>query len=403
MANEVLRFCTQCGTKVPGEAQFCVSCGASLGRAPKETARPALRTSPAALAVAALLLVAGTAALFATIQQGGTAARAVPGSPSGGRAQVPDNVPAGHPSVELPADMVRILDELRAKAEGAPDDLEAWTNLGRATYRAGRLDHDYFDQAAKAFDHVLELDPNNKEAIRTRGNIAYEQRDYATAAKDYQRYLELDPQHAGVATDLGSALLFQGKTEDAVATYRKVLSEHPDFVPAHVNLGIALHGAGRVKEAEEEFDKAKQLAKTPEERAEVERIIAAARGELGTAGGKESEPGAAVTSNADTSFQKAADSMLRSQPILGQKIAAIEWTGAAAAKVRIAGFPMDQMPDVMRNKFKATLNGNLASLAGDHGVREPISVDLIDDDSGRVLDHLDGKEFVELFDESRYQ
>ena len=410
MANEASKYCTQCGTKAAAGAGFCVSCGASLGggvQAPPPTPRPAIKASPVALTVAGLFLAVGTAALLAVFEQGETAARAVPGSPSGAPTEVPANVPAGHPSVELPADVVRILDDLREKAEAAPDDLEAWTNFARATYRAGRLDHDYFKQAAEAFDHVLELAPDNKEAVRMRGNIAYEQRDYAAAAKDYQRYLELDPGHAGVATDLGSALLFQGKTDEAVAIYRKVLTDHPDFVPAHVNLGIALHGDGRVEEAQKEFDKAKELAKTPEERAEVERIIAAARGAFGAedeaAEDSRNAPSGDTAANGESSFQRAADRMLHSQPILGEKIAGIEWTGAAAATVRIADFPMDQMPDVMRNKFKATLNGKLASLAGDHGVGDPISVDLVDDASGRVLDHLDGKEFVELFDESRYQ
>ena len=53
-----------------------------------------------ALTVAGLFLAVGTAALLAVFEQGETAARAVPGSPSGAPTEVPANVPAGHPSVE---------------------------------------------------------------------------------------------------------------------------------------------------------------------------------------------------------------------------------------------------------------------------------------------------------------
>ncbi len=402
MADDALRYCTRCGKRLQARAAFCAACGApARGQAvPAQPLR--LKASPAGLVVALLFVAAGSAALLSQLGEAPAPARAVPGSPAGRAEALPENVPAGHPSVELPAEMVKIIDDLRRTAEQAPDDVEAWTKFARAAYRAGRLDRRYMAEAEKAFAHLIELDPDNLEAIRGQGNAAYERRDYAAAEAAYRRYLELDPKHVGVATDLGSALLFQGKLDEAVSTYRKVLEQDPDFVPAHVNLGIALHGAGRVEEAESEFEKALSLAKSPEEKAEVRRIIEAARSVA--ARSKESgAAGAHAETNATSEFQKAADELLTSQPIFGQRIARIDWTGPSAARVLVSDFPMEQMPEVMRNKFKANLNGALSSLAADHGVGSPISVELVDATTGRVLERLDGKEMVGAFDESKYQ
>jgi hypothetical protein len=83
------------------------------------------------------------------------------------------------------------------------------------------------------------------------------------------------------------------------------------------------------------------------------------------------------------------------------RIARIEWRSAANAAVHLAGFPMDQMPPVVRNKFKSTTNGKLAKLASEHGVKEEVRVELVDQANGRVMDTLDAKELIGAFDEAR--
>ncbi len=384
---------------------------------PSPGSKPAL--SPFALGVLLLFLAGGSAAMFSVLGGGENLQRAVPGSPSGGgRRQVPSGeIPPGHPSVELTAEMVATLDGLAAEAENAPDSADAWLKLGRARYNAGYLDHAYMAKAGEAFAHVLELDPKNREAWRTQGNIAYEQKDFAKAAEFYSGYLEQDPDNNGVATDLGSALLFQGKVEQALTQYRRVLEREPSFVPAHVNMGIALHGNGQPEEAKKEFDLALSLAKSPDERAQVEQIVAAARGQAppaqaGTAAGEaQQSPGSATPgparnakSNAGTDFQREVDSAFLEVPILGDRVTEIRWTEAATANVLLTEFPMDQMPQVMRNKFKSTLNSALADVAQKNGIdAAEIDITLVDQKSERAMDHLDGREFVELFDEKRYE
>jgi len=76
--------------------------------------------------------------------------------------------------------------------------------------------------------------------------------------------------------------------------------------------------------------------------------------------------------------------------------------GASSATVRLREFPMDQMPPVMRNKFKSGINRSITELAQKNAVASEILIELVDDTSGRVMDKLDGKEWVGAFDEDAY-
>jgi len=111
-----------------------------------------------------------------------------------------------------------------------------------------------------------------------------------------------------------------------------------------------------------------------------------------------SPAGQRVTSNASTKFQREVDSLLLNHGIFGPKIASIHWSAASTAKVTLNQFPMDQMPPVMRNKFKSTMNEAVAKLAGKSGVTLPVDLELVDGASKRVMDRLDGKEWVGAFD-----
>ena len=81
----------------------------------------------------------------------------------------------------------------------------------------------------------------------------------------------------------------------------------------------------------------------------------------------------------------------------------IDWQGDATARVMLRDFPMDQMPPVMRNKFKSGMNEKLAGLAESKNVETDVKIELVDEASGRVMDVLDGKEWVGAFDEQAYE
>jgi tetratricopeptide (TPR) repeat protein len=249
----------------------------------------------------------------------------------------------------------------------------------------------------------MRLDPSNVEALRTRGNLAYDAQDFAEAEKQFTRYLEIDPSDPGVKTDLASALLFQGNREKAEVLYREVIAANPDFVQAHLNLGIALHADGEREAANASLQEALARAQTPEQKAQVEKVIALAERRTSEAGGAAAAPPAAATSTASTDFQRDAEAALRRHPIVGPKIDSVSWKGPMEGVVLIRGFPMDAMPPVVRNKFKSRMNEELSELATRDGVDGTLKIEIVDADSKKVMDALDGKEWVGAFDENTDQ
>lgn len=411
-------FCPACGAALPSGARFCASCGrpsVAVAASAAPSTAPATASRRAALLVFAGVAAAGFIAAYAAIQNSGTADRAVPGTPGGGppaqQQSADGNLPPDHPPIDLPAEVVKFIDDLQKAADAAPQDKEAWSKVARARYKAGMLNRKYYPGAQEAIDHLLGLDAKDLEALRMKANIAYDTGQFADAEKFFHQYLAIDPKDPAVRTDLGSAVLFQGRSDEAQKMYTDVIASNPEFFQAHVNLGIALHGAGKRDEAIAELKRARELAKEPEQQQRIDQIIAAAEGRApqgnaaeeedteGMPGGMPPGPGGPVSapsSNASTPFQKSVDELFAKHPIVGPRIAKIEWTGDTTAKVVLPGFPMDQMPQVVRNKFKSTMNEKIAGLLGDNAAKSDVRIELVDD-SGRVMDKLDAKELVGAF------
>ncbi len=344
-----------------------------------------------ALSVFLLFVAVGAGGLYYDQARRAPVKRAVPGSASvEGAAKEAHQGPRRHPNIELPADVIAFLDQLGEQAEAAPDDIELWQKLARARYRAGLLNRRHMPGAAQAVEHLLGLDADNLEALRTQANIVYDAGRYAEAEAGFRRYLALEPRDPAVTTDLASALLFQGRRAEALATYRDAVAADPQFFQARFNLGLALHAEGRTEEALVSLEKARELAEQPEQVRRAEEALAAASGRAGSAAGP--------SSNATTDFQRAVERLLAGHPIAGSKITAFDWKAGARGEVIMRGFPMQAMPAVVRNKFKSKLNASIAGLAAGHGVAGPITLELVDEASRESMDRLDGKELVGAFD-----
>lgn len=361
-----------------------------------------------AAGVFSLFIATGALGYYFAVTRQGPPPRAVAGSPTAGEGKGgAAELPPGHPQVPLPEEIKQFLDDLTAKAEAAPKDLEAWQRLARARYRAGLLDASHFDSALSALAHVIELDPENLEALRTYGNIAYERGNYAEAEKRFQLYLDIDPNDPGVRTDQASAVLFQGRSQEAEALYGKIIASDPTFVQAHVNLGIALHARGKKEDALASLKRGRELAKEPIQIEQIDRILATVEGKAPNAAAFAAPPATPdtpkrVASNASSPFQKNVDLLFTEHRIVGPRVVRIEWTGESMATVRLREFPMDQMPPVMRNKFKSGINRSITELGQKHALTSEVVVELIDDTSGQAMDRLDGKEWVGAFDEETY-
>ncbi len=138
-------------------------------------------------------------------------------------------------------------------------------------------------QAEAIYRQVLQLEPNNAEALHLLGVIALQrgQNEIAVgliekaikvnqtaplfhhnagnayralnkleeAIACYQRALSLKPDFYLTHNSLGSALQEQGKADEAVAHYKRAATLKPDYLEAHYNLGVAFQGQGKLDEA----------------------------------------------------------------------------------------------------------------------------------------------------------
>ncbi len=64
------------------------------------------------------------------------------------------------------------------------------------------------------------------------------------AIKAYQRVVDIDPNHFQAYFNMANAFSGLGRYDEAVETYRQVMRIKPDFIPGYVNLGVLLMEKG---------------------------------------------------------------------------------------------------------------------------------------------------------------
>jgi Flp pilus assembly protein TadD len=143
--------------------------------------------------------------------------------------------------------------------EWDPNDSEGWYYLGRAKYNENR-----FEEAVRAFQQSLKLDPKN---IKTLDNLGLSYvglgrvddaiSAYRTALDSQQHSLTKNP---GPLIDFGSLLLDQNRTEEAVPYLREAVQIAEQDFKAHELLGKAYSRLEHFPQAQAELEKAIYLA-----------------------------------------------------------------------------------------------------------------------------------------------
>lgn len=147
-----------------------------------------------------------------------------------------------------------------------PDNPEYWTDRGINAYFAGDLEaaesafrkaleikHDYHyasynlarvliaagspEEAAPLLDELIGRDPDDLDAIATRGTAALFLERYEEAAELFRRVLRSRRDDAGGWYNLGLALELQGRPADATTAYREALAIDPGLLAAQAALG----------------------------------------------------------------------------------------------------------------------------------------------------------------------
>jgi tetratricopeptide (TPR) repeat protein len=387
------RFCPQCGTQIVPQAKFCAACGSALpGHRLTRTQQP---TPPARVITPGLLvltfyLLAGIGLwLFVLRTQPFPSATSTEteGQASKGGSALSQN----HPEVALPDEAKKILADLVDKANAAPQDLKAWKTLAEAQSRASRIDSSYRSAALSSYRHVLDLAPNDLDALRGVGNVYYDFEEFDKAIEYYQKYLTLSPDDASVRTDMGTMYLYSNEVDHAIAEYQAVIAKKPDFFQAYFNLGIAYQEKGDANQARDFLVKAKALTSEKAIQERIDQVLAQFSGDGAASPSTPSSTPSQSTPSTDSTlspFQQAIEKLFRSHDIMGPRISRIEWTTAASARMFLQNFPMAGMPAEVRERFLGKLRTQVNDAKTANNLNDTVTIELIDADTNQVMDTL---------------
>jgi tetratricopeptide (TPR) repeat protein len=386
------QFCSQCGTQSVPQAKFCAACGSALSstrstRSQQATAAAPSRSLTPGLLVLTFYLVAGIG-LWMLVLRTQPFPSATPASSSGQASTGGSALSQNHPEVALPDEAKKILADLVDKANAAPQDLKAWKTLAEAQSRAARIDSSYRSASLSSYRHILDLAPNDLEALRGVGNVYYDFEEFDKAVEYYQKYLTLSPDEASVRTDMGTMYLYSNKLDNAIAEYQKVITKKPDFFQAYFNLGIAYQEKGDTNKARDFLTKAKSLTADKAIQGRIDQVLAQFSG-AATAPSASSVPQAQPQPTIDPTlspFQQAVEKLFRSHDIMGARINRIEWPSPTNARVLLQNFPMAGMPAEVRERFLSKLRTQVKDAKTANNLSNTITIELLDADTNQTME-----------------
>lgn len=181
----------------------------------------------------------------------------------------------------------RAIEQYRKITEMAPQDVNSWLMLGRLEKVAQNS-----VESEKAYKKVLELEPENEDALtgiamvyadvgdtrraaemlsraaektpslRTLAALAsaYEQmRDYENAASTLRRAIEMAPQNPELKRALAQNLLLSGKLDESLALYQEMASEDPKDASLQLRISQIFRQQRKFDKAHEASRKAKEI------------------------------------------------------------------------------------------------------------------------------------------------
>ncbi len=116
---------------------------------------------------------------------------------------------------------------LQQRAERYPREKAIINNVGIDYYETGA-----YDQAIKAFNQVLELDPNYEPAHNMLGYTYFKMGEFSKAVEHLKKSASLLPGEANPLDSLGEAYFWMGRLDESAATYKQALEIKADFESA---------------------------------------------------------------------------------------------------------------------------------------------------------------------------
>ena len=139
-------------------------------------------------------------------------------------------------------------------ARKRPENSRAWSSLGEADVNASR-----YDEATRACDKALDLEPNFPPAYYIRGLARAGTGRLSEAIGEYDKAIALKSDFAAAYNSRGFAWAKIGQLTEAIRDYDKAIALKPDFAEAYNNRGMVYARAGRAAEAFRDYDEALKL------------------------------------------------------------------------------------------------------------------------------------------------
>jgi len=103
--------------------------------------------------------------------------------------------------------------------------------------------------AEAAYNHALQLSPDDLDACRKLALLYAKNRRFDEAIAMYGKLTRMDPQDVSSFYDLGLVYKQLGRDQEAIAALAKAVALRPNFAPAQFNLGLLYMKAARYDDA----------------------------------------------------------------------------------------------------------------------------------------------------------
>jgi hypothetical protein len=128
-----------------------------------------------------------------------------------------------------------------------PEYKDAYINVA-LTY----IEWEKYDQAGEPLEKALALRPNDARALYYRALVERRARNSEGEVADLEKVVSQYPQSRDARRELGISYYQQHRSEDAIAQFKALQAIDPDDLAAHYNLAILYRRKGLKKQAEQE-------------------------------------------------------------------------------------------------------------------------------------------------------
>lgn len=212
-------------------------------RAANEPAPSASSLAILALAISAIIVVAGLAFLLnhersthrSLSQQENETTALLPEGSATESVEAASESPTSDPSGETEPNRTQDALDLRGNTRLAipfdPELAKAYFDAGFAEQRQGRL-----DDAIASYKRAIQLNPRFTQAYHNRADAYQRKGEFGLAIADYSMAIALNPYHISAYNDRGVAHFALGDYDSAIQDFQKVLSIDPGDADTRENL-----------------------------------------------------------------------------------------------------------------------------------------------------------------------